>query len=338
MDEFENHYSRGLVLYEQKRYELAEKEFGQAITFNPQSSAAHAMVGMSLARLGYFLRSKQEVEEAIRLAPDAAYPHYALSYVLGAGFTFDKSRQENLPFEVPRLVQNGSSVQATRAAEEAVRLEPENPTYLARLAYLRLWSRKWEDALTIAERGLARAPTDAGCLHVRALALTGLRRKEEADVAIERFVTQYPEHPFAHKLLGLRKIRSQPTDAEKHLLDSLRLDPQSVSAQKALGFARNLEFIRARSTGPPTGQTVSPSSESGTGPAKGNETPQSPAAAAGSATARPAPEKSLSSAGGSTLSTGAIAEKPARRTSLMLVFIVVAMIALALAVYFFVKL
>jgi tetratricopeptide (TPR) repeat protein len=235
-----------MVLYEQSRYSQAEKEFGLAIVNDPQNPDAHAMLGMALYHQGYFLKAKKEAEEAIRLAPDAAYPHYALSVILRLGFTFDKSYREDLPLEIQRLSQNGSSMHATRAAEEAVRLEPENPGFLANLAYLRVWSRKWNDALAIAERGLAREPNDTGCLHVRVLALTGLRRQEEAAAAIERFIAQHPEHPFAHKLLGQHKMIAKPTEAEEHLLASLRLDPLSASAQQALGQARNLEFIRVR--------------------------------------------------------------------------------------------
>jgi len=110
MNEFQNHYERAMVLYRQKRYSLAVKEFGLAIADDPQNSLAHAMLGLALSYQGWFLKAKKEVEEAIRVAPDAAYPHYALSVVLSGGFTFDKSRRENLPFEIERLIQNGSSV------------------------------------------------------------------------------------------------------------------------------------------------------------------------------------------------------------------------------------
>jgi len=135
---------------------------------------------------------------------------------------------------------------AIRAAEEAVRLEPENPGYLGHLAHLRVWSGKWAEALAIAERGLARNPNEITCLHMQVLALTGLRRQKEAATAAERFIAQHPEHPFAHKVLGQHKMLAKPAEAEEHLLASLRLDPTSESAKKALGQARNLEFIRVR--------------------------------------------------------------------------------------------
>jgi tetratricopeptide (TPR) repeat protein len=285
MNEFQNHYSRGMVLYEQSRYEQAEKEFGLAIATDPQNSSAHAMLGMALYHQGYLLKAKKEAEEAIRLAPDAAFSHYALSIILRLGFTFDKSNREDLPLEIQRLTQNGSSMHATRAAEEAVRLEPENPGFLSNLAYLRVWSRKWDDALAIAERGLARDPNDTGCLHVRVLALTGLRRQEEAAAAIERFIAQHPEHPFAHKLLGQHKMIAKPTEAEEHLLASLRLDPLSESAQRALGQARNLEFIRARN--PAAASPVKAATENQPAQPSGDPTPA--ITPAGNAPASPKP-------------------------------------------------
>jgi tetratricopeptide (TPR) repeat protein len=280
MDQFQNHYSRGLVLYGQKRYDLAEKEFGSALTCDSQNSGAHAMLGMTLCHQGYFLRAKKEAEEAIRLAPDNGYPHYALSVILGLGFTYGKSLEEDLPFEIPRLMQNGSSVQATRAAEEAVRLAPEEPGYLAQLAYLRVWSRRWNDGLAAADRGLARNPNDVGCLHVRALALTGLRRKAEAAAAVERFVSQHPDHPFAHKLLGLHKMMGKPAEAEAHLLESLRMDPTSASAQRALGQARNLEFIRVRARGQAAADAQHSPTSAPAAPAPDAEPPDAPAMAA----------------------------------------------------------
>jgi tetratricopeptide (TPR) repeat protein len=239
-----SHLQRAEVLYDQARYDLAENELRQALAIDSDNPIAHSLLALCYHFGGWFLKSKREAEEAVRLAPDRAHGHYVLSVVLGAAFTLEESR-EGLLLDVPRSTLNGSYVQALRAIEEALRLAPDVPAYLARLAYLRVLARKWTEGLALAESGLARDPSDPGCLHMRAWCLAGLRRRPETEDAVNQFITAHPEHPVGPKMLGQLKLSTNQTKAaQEHLLDSLRMNPLSPSAQQALGRARNLEIMR----------------------------------------------------------------------------------------------
>jgi tetratricopeptide (TPR) repeat protein len=260
MSQFEHSYSRGHVLYGNRRFALAEKEFRQALTLDPDNPAAHAMLALCLGSLGHFPQAKAEAEESIRLGPDQAFSHYTLSLVLSRGFNFERTKLDDLklddrvPFEVKKLVPNGSSLQATQAAEEAVRLQPESPAYLANLAQLRVWSGKFPEGLALAEQGLARVPTDAGCLHARIMALAGMRRHTAVQEAVKQFLSLHPEHPLGHNLMGQLKLHGRhPQEAQEYFLESLRMNPASRATERALFHARhretlaeNLEIMRGK--------------------------------------------------------------------------------------------
>ncbi len=250
MSQFEQSYSRGHLLYGNRRFALAEKEFRQSLILDPDNPAAHAMLALCLGSLGRFPQAKAEAEESIRLGPDQAFCHYTLSVVLSRGFNFERTKLDDLklddriPFEVQKLVHNGSSLRATQAAEEAVRLQPENPSYLANLAQLRIWSGKFPEGLALAEQGLGRVPTDAGCLHARIMALGGMRRHAEVEEAVNQFRSLHPEHPLGPSLLGQLKLHGrEPQAAQEHFLESLRMDPASRVTERALFHARHLETL-----------------------------------------------------------------------------------------------
>ena len=250
MNPFGQIFWRGRMLYEQNRYALAESEFRQALVLHPDSAETHAMVALCLHYQGRFPQAKNEAEESIRLAPDRAFTHHTLSVVLSRGFNFARSKLNDLtlddrvPFEVQPLIHNTSSTQAVKAVEEAVRLEPENPDYLAPLARLRIWSGKFQDGLAVAEQGLARNPAHPGCLHARILALAGLRQTAEVQEAVKQFRSLHPEHPLGPNLMGQLKLHSrQPQAAQEQFLESLRINPESSSVQNSLALAKHTEML-----------------------------------------------------------------------------------------------
>jgi tetratricopeptide (TPR) repeat protein len=264
MTEFQNAYERGCLLFEQRRYDLAIKEFRAALVSEPNSPAAHAMLALSLSADGYLNAGIEEAEEAVRLGPDLAYAHYVLSRVLSAIMNFETPKAAlDFPIEIDRIVPNWASVRAIRAAEEALRLDATDPDHFARLAYLKVWSWHWTEGLELAERGLALEPTEPGCIHARLLALTGLGRQADANAALKQFTEHHPNHPLVHELTGRFKAHeNQLAAAQEHLIESLRINPNSVKTQRALGRARNIETLRGRNWLPTAHSGVLPQLES----------------------------------------------------------------------------
>lgn len=74
-----SHYDKGVILYQQRRFDLAEAEFRKALSENPQAPYSHAMLAAALSAQGHSERAVKEAQLAIKLDPEIAYSHYILS-------------------------------------------------------------------------------------------------------------------------------------------------------------------------------------------------------------------------------------------------------------------
>src|ERR1043165_2264669 len=73
---------RGLLLLGQGRHELAAEQFGRHLATEPNDAHAHSLLGLCLSQMERFGDATQHAEEAVRLAPDFPFAHYALAYVM----------------------------------------------------------------------------------------------------------------------------------------------------------------------------------------------------------------------------------------------------------------
>src|SRR5688500_16372498 len=68
---------RGLLLYQQSRYEMAEAELRQALGVEPNDAYAHALLALCLIERKQADDATAEAQQAIHLAPDMPFAHYA---------------------------------------------------------------------------------------------------------------------------------------------------------------------------------------------------------------------------------------------------------------------
>src|SRR5262249_40024958 len=71
----DTHLQRALVLLEQSRYDLAEKELRLALASEPDNAIAHGFLAMCLNERDEYAGATEEAEAAIRLAPDWSEAH-----------------------------------------------------------------------------------------------------------------------------------------------------------------------------------------------------------------------------------------------------------------------
>src|SRR5881296_1882476 len=72
---------RAVLWYERGGTIEAEAELRAAMAEGEESSDLHAMIGLCLLRAGLREWAKSEIEMALRLEPNNAFAHYALSFV-----------------------------------------------------------------------------------------------------------------------------------------------------------------------------------------------------------------------------------------------------------------
>jgi len=206
---------RARVLFRQVRYDLAEGELLRELAANPHNPLALALLGLCRGRLQRFDEAVLSCRAAVRLAPECAYTHYALAYILDDCNHLDE---------------------ASAAVAAALRLNPGEADYHALLAYIRSRQRSFEESLAAAEEGLRLAPTHVHCLNRRAMALAHMLRPEEAEQVIRSALAQDPQNAVTLANFGWVLLEQQkPAPALEHLQEALRLDPRlSWARQKTV--------------------------------------------------------------------------------------------------------
>jgi tetratricopeptide (TPR) repeat protein len=215
------HLQRGLVLFRQSRYDLAEKELRLALAEEPDSPQAHAFLALCLNEREEFAGATEEARQAVAGAPEWPTAHWILAQVYVARNRLDE---------------------AERAAREALRLDPDDADHYAMLARIHLGRRDWSKALECAEGGLAVDAEDVECGNLRAMALTRLGRTQEAAAAVEAALAREPENALAHANLGWNYLhQGNHTKALEHFREALRIDPTHDYAKMGL-----VEALKAR--------------------------------------------------------------------------------------------
>ena len=212
------HRQRGWLLAQQGRHDLAEREYRLALAEDPHDADTHALLAMVLAEQETRrAEALAEAREAITLAPDDAFPHYAEAHVHIEAERWDEAR---------------------RAAEEAIRIDPDDPGHYVVLSAAHLGRRRWQEALQAADEALEIDPTHTGALNLRASALVHLGRKDEAGATLQGALARDPENSHTHANQGWALLhRGDRAAALGHFREALRLDPQSEWAREGLAEA-----------------------------------------------------------------------------------------------------
>jgi tetratricopeptide (TPR) repeat protein len=207
------HYDRGLLLYQAKKFKLAEKEFRDELTYYSQSSMAQAMLALSLVAQNKGQKAHPEAVKAVELEPDSFYAQYALSFTFGVTLRF---------------------AEAEKAIREALRLSPQTVYLYARAAEVMYYRRKFAESLEFANQGLEIDANHEDCLVKRAAALVMLQRLDEADESIASVLRIAPENVQAHIEKGavyLRRGHGEENRAFACYREALRLSPSSEPAR-----------------------------------------------------------------------------------------------------------
>ena len=215
------HLQRGTLLFHQGRHELAADEMHLFLSGNPDDGYGHALLAQCHSALERHADAEREASAAIRLAPDAAYSHYAMARV-------QWSRND--------------PVRALAAIGESIRLEPRDPDYLGVRSALLLDLKRTHEALECAGAALAEDPTHVVATNVRASALVRLGRREEAGAALDATLAREPENSWTHANRGWGFLHGgDAKSALPHFQEALRLDPGNESARQGI-----VEAIKAR--------------------------------------------------------------------------------------------
>lgn len=212
---------RARLLYNQSRFDMAEREVRQALTERPHDAEGHALLGLCLMRQDKLPEAQGETEQAIVLAPDEPFPHYCRSIVLAHRRRY---------------------ADAELSAREAVGLNPVDSDFHAQLAATLFQQEKWQAALDASSEGLQYDAEHAGCNNLRSMALTKLGRQQESIATVDQSLARDSDDEMAHANKGWALLHEgKPRPALEHFREAVRLDPNYEYAQQGI-----VEALKAR--------------------------------------------------------------------------------------------
>jgi len=216
---YQQRLDRGWLLMDLKNWQLAEREFREAIALEPQKATPRSALAWCLSRRS-LQEALPEAREAVRLDPTLDYAHYTLAHLLIDVKDFAAARV---------------------AADEALRIDPRDVNYHALRARLHIAQSNWRPALQAADEGLQLNPQNLYCLRWRAVALRNLGLPIMAEKTTAQLLAAHPEDAAAHEQHAWALLaQGEAEPAETHFRESLRLSPGSEQAVKGLHEARRI--------------------------------------------------------------------------------------------------
>ncbi len=185
------HKSLGDQMVLAKRFPEAVDAYRLAVATDPSSFAYRKSLGLTLYHQGGVGEAVQQLEAALRVAPETpdaekAQVVYTLGGIAANGADFEKAAQR---------------------FAEAARLDPGFALPYLQLGNLRTRAREYAAAIEDYDRALAIDPTLAEAMFNRATALMDLGRFAEALPALERLLVLAPQYPRAEELLKVARER-----------------------------------------------------------------------------------------------------------------------------------
>jgi tetratricopeptide (TPR) repeat protein len=192
----------------------------ESLASDPEDAVALSLLSLGLSNLDQPAQAVEAGRRAVGVDPELGLAHYALASA---------------------LLSHDDVAGAERAARESLRLDADSGAY-ALLSQVFTRQRRWDQALEAAEQGLELDPEHVGCANLRARALSGLGRGDEADDVAREALANDPDNAGSHANHGWLLMRQQKYgEALESFRTALRLDATLESARAGI-----VEALKAR--------------------------------------------------------------------------------------------
>jgi Tfp pilus assembly protein PilF len=256
-DVFEANLNLGLQLAKAGQPE-AEQYLRAATQLKPTSHVAegHARAWLSLAHVIEKTKPEEAVtayQKAATLQPKDAEPHLAAGLLLENQNKFSDAEQE---YKAALAIDPASSdavtglaniymrgqrfPEAEAALRKVVQDHPEEPAARIQLGRVLAAEGKNDDAIVELEAGAKAAPTDLSLQRDLAELYANAGKNDKAEAAYRVLIAGHPNDPELHHALGTSLIPQKKfAEAQKELLEAVKLKPDYAAAYGDLAFAAN---------------------------------------------------------------------------------------------------
>lgn len=222
----DHHFERGRLLLSQQRYQEAEKELKQALSYQPNNPYIMALLAECYIETRRYAEALQLAQTAVSIEPEIPFLYYSLARAHFFNKQMDKSRE---------------------AIREGLQLRPNDADFFLLKANIEYYEEKWENALEATGKGLELDPENVNLVNMRAQCLVKLNRQEEAAATLDYALNKAPENSYAHANKGWVAIeKSQYDEAIAHFKEALRLNPTNEYAKSGLKEAIKAKNILYR--------------------------------------------------------------------------------------------
>ena len=208
------HLERGNILYQQRRYVEAEREYFKILAESPNNPFALAMLAQCYLETNRKKEALDYAEKAVANAVESPTIYYVLARCQFYNQLIEK---------------------ALSSIESGQQLDPTNSDFFLLKSQIAFYQENWELALSEAEHGLTLDPEEVILINLRARALVKLNRKEEAANTMDYALHRAPQSSYSHANKGWVSVeRGEYEEAITHFKESLRLDASNTYAKSGL--------------------------------------------------------------------------------------------------------
>lgn len=213
--------TRGYVLLNQGKYDLAVKEFSRYLAQNPNNAELHSLLAFCFIKLKKNKEAEHEAKASIGIDPTNHFAHYLMGTIF-----LEKSKNK----------------EARLSLNEAIRLAPEEADYHLAIAHLDFKEQKYEQAWQIIEEALSMDPEHVGCLNMKGRLAIKLNKKFDAENAFSAAFAKDPDNAHTHTNQGWAMLEKKNyKQALGHFREALRINPNSDFARSGL-----IEALKAK--------------------------------------------------------------------------------------------
>lgn len=213
---------KGRLLYQTKRYDLAQRLFEEELASNPEDADANSYLSLCLAHQERYEAAIEACGRAVAFAPENWFSYYAAA-------------------QVHRLADKPKA--AMKLVLQALEIDSQSLGCNLLAAMLSVDQKNWTEALEWAEKALQLDPADSEAQNIKALVYLHTGRTKEADLLLHDLLGLDPTDSFTLSNLGWSHLRqSQAQKALDFFSRALAEDPENGNARDGLMHALRSQY------------------------------------------------------------------------------------------------
>jgi tetratricopeptide (TPR) repeat protein len=209
------HTNLGALYFAVGRIELAEDHFRQALAIDPNSAAAHCLLGVSLMSRGARAEAKVQLEAALRASPRLMDAHASLGLL---------------------LIYDGDYPGALHHLRAVLAREPEHATANSNMGFWFANQGRLAESLPYFRIAIEQKPDYAEAHYNLGIALARMGRTDEAIRQLRKGLDVVPGYAgFYAALASIYASRANAAESIRHYEQAVRLSPDNAQWHNDLG-------------------------------------------------------------------------------------------------------